>query len=158
MAAAIPTSGFKTEREAKEYLVTRILAEAKKQGIELSEVERKMLYFTETGWTLSGIMEVNAEFERDYDNDEYESKIAEIVRHIEKKNADTGGDQQSLWDDAVLKLSEGDHYLLVLIGLGRSTPAGTSSKWLPAMNFHGTGTARPRGDFFRLIVVAVALR
>ncbi|WP_109489065.1 hypothetical protein [Occallatibacter savannae] len=149
-------ASFRSEREAKEYLISRIVAEARVQGTELSDVERKMLYFTETGWTLPGIMDVNAEFERDHDNEEYESKIAGIVRQVEKANSATGGDQQSLWDDAVVKLSEGDHYLLVLIGLGRSAPAGKLSKWLPVANFYGTARARPVGDFFRLIAVAVA--
>ena len=134
MPAGKLTSPFNTEREAKEYLIARVTAEAKQQGIELSEIERKMLYFTETGWTLPDIMDVNAEFERGYDNDEYESKIAGIIRQIEKMNADVGGDHQSLWDDAVVKLSEGDHYLLVLIDLGRSAPARELSNWLPAFD------------------------
>ena len=157
MAPGTSTSSFKTEREAKEYLVARIVAEAKELGIELSEVERKMLYFTETGWTLPGIMDVNAEFERDYDNDEYEAKIAGIVRSIEGKNSQTGGDAQSLWDDALVKLSEGDHYLLVLIGLGRAATSGRFSNWLPSLDFYEGRKPRPAGDYFRLIVMTVAL-
>jgi len=148
-------TGFKTEREAKEYLISRIVSEAKEQGIELSEVERKMLYFTETGWTLPGIMDVNAEFERDYDNDEYESKIGGIVRDIETKNSEAAGDEQSRWDDALVKLSEGDHYLLVLIGMGRTALVRAYSKWLPSMNFYRTGEVRPTGDLFRLVMVAL---
>ncbi len=150
-------SGFQTEREAKEYLVERIVAEAHHEQVPLSEVERKMLYFTESGWTLPNILEVNDEFKRDYDNDEYEEKIAGLVREIEKQNKVATGDEQSRWDDAVVKLSEGDHYLLVLIGLGQSSPAQHFAKWLPVGSFYGTGKARPTGDFLRLIVVALAL-
>ena len=148
---------FQTERQAKEYLVERIVAEARREQVPLSEVERKMLYFTESGWTLPNILEVNAEFERDYDNDEYEQKIAGLVREIEKQNQTASGDEQSRWDEAVVKLSEGDHYLLVLIDLGRSSPAGPLSKWLPAGSFYGTGRVRPQGDLLRLIVVAFAV-
>ncbi|MGA8085714.1 MAG: hypothetical protein WCA10_00310 [Terracidiphilus sp.] len=151
------TASFQTERQAKEYLVERIVAEAECEQVPLSEVERKMLYFTESGWTLPNILEVNAEFERDYDNDEYEQKIAELVRQIDKHNEITGGDDQAKWDDAIVKLGEGDHYLLVLVGLGRSSPAGQFSKWLPTGNFYGTGKVRPPGDALRLIVVALAL-
>ena len=154
MATDISTSGFGTEREAKEYLVARISAEATQQGIAISEVERKILYFSETGWTLPDIMEVNAEFERDYDNDEYESKIAGIVRHIENLNAEAGGPEQSLWNDAIVKLSEGDHYLLVLIGLGRSTPARKLSNWFPTFD---SREGRPPGDLGRLLVVGVVV-
>lgn len=154
MPAVNLTSPFQTEREAKEYLVARITAEAKQQGIELSEIERKMLYFTETGWTLPEIMDVNAEFERGYDNHDYESKIAAIIRRIEKTNADVGGDYQSLWDDAVVKLSEGDHYLLILIDLSRTDPARELSNWLPAFD---SKQDRLPGDLLRLMVVGIVV-
>jgi hypothetical protein len=155
MSTTMP--GFQTERQAKEYLVERIVAESLRERVPLSEVEHKMLYFTESGWTLPNILEVNAEFERDHDNEEYEQKIAGLVREIEKQNETAGGYEQYRWDDAVVKLSEGDHYLLVLIGLGRSSPARQFSKWPPARSFYGTGKVRPPGDFLRLIVVALAV-
>ncbi len=37
---------FSSSRAAKEYLIERIVAQAKQDGIELDEIERKMLYFT----------------------------------------------------------------------------------------------------------------
>jgi hypothetical protein len=36
-------------REAKEFLISKIVAEAQHENAPLSETERKMLYFTETG-------------------------------------------------------------------------------------------------------------
>lgn len=133
---------FHTERDAKEYLIQRIEAEAKSEGVPLSEVERKMLYFTETGWTLPDIMEVNAEFERDYDNDEYEQKVLNLAQAIERHNKGKGGADQATWDDAVVKLSEGDHYLLVLINprlVGKPS------------------TKRPPGDLLKLVLTAVGV-
>ena len=53
---------FARPREAKEFLVARIVAEANKEGVPLSEVERKMLYFSETDWTLPDIDEVSEAF------------------------------------------------------------------------------------------------
>jgi hypothetical protein len=147
---------FQTDREAKEFLISRILTEANREGIEIGEIERKMLYFSETGWTLPGILDVNSEFECDYDNEEYETKIAGIIRQIEKTNTKAAGDEQALWEDAIVKLSEGDHYLLVLIRLGQSAPARGSAKWLPSFSFYEMGKIRPAGDFFRLIVIALA--
>jgi hypothetical protein len=140
---------FKTEREAKEYLAARIVEEAKREGAPLSEVERKMLYFTESGWTLPDMMAVNEEFERDYDDDEYEQKIGGLAARIRTRDAAESEQHQAKWDDAVLKLSEGDHYLLVLIRM--AGPSGQLSLWLPALS----GTARPTGDKFRLILAAV---
>jgi len=66
---------FSNAREAKEFLVSRIVQEAQQEGVSLSEVERKMLYFTETAWTLPDIMEVSDEFDRTYDQGEYEQRL-----------------------------------------------------------------------------------
>ena len=50
---------FNSGREAKEYLIAQIVLEAEREGMPLSETERKMMYFTETAWTLPDIWEVN---------------------------------------------------------------------------------------------------
>jgi hypothetical protein len=52
------TARFHSAREAKEFLISRIVEEARRENIPLSEVERKMLYFSETDWTLPDIMQV----------------------------------------------------------------------------------------------------
>ena len=44
---------FHSGREAKEFLISELVAEAQRENVPLSEVERKMLYFTESGWTPS---------------------------------------------------------------------------------------------------------
>ena len=77
---------FRTIEEAKNFLVEMIASEADHEGVPLSEVERKMLYFSESGWTLPDIRTVSTEFERDYDENDYEQKIAGFVRMIEARN------------------------------------------------------------------------
>jgi hypothetical protein len=49
-------NAFHSGRQAKEFLISEIIAEAQRENVALSDVERKMLYFTETGWTLPDIM------------------------------------------------------------------------------------------------------
>ncbi|MGD0630071.1 MAG: hypothetical protein ABR987_11990 [Terracidiphilus sp.] len=141
---------FRTEREAKEYLAGRIVEEAKREGAPLTEVERKMLYFTESGWTLPDIMAVNEEFERDYDQNGYEQKIGGLAARIRARDAAESGHDQAKWDEAVAKLSEGDHYLLVLIGTAGAT--GKLSSWLPVLS---GPVRRPPGDAIRLILMAI---
>ncbi len=106
---------FRSVREAKEYLVGVIAKEAENTGTPLTEVERKMLYFTETGWTLPDMKEVSSEFDRNCDQDKYEDKIASIVARIDARLAQERQDGRMAWDRALEKLSEGDHYLLVLV-------------------------------------------
>jgi hypothetical protein len=120
---------FGTIREAKEYLAGRIASEAEREEMPLSEVERKMLYFTESGWTLPDMKKVSAEFDRDYDQGVYEQKIAGLVSKIQARDNAQSKLEQEAWDSAIEKLSEGDHYLLVLIDA--EAPQKNSAKhWL----------------------------
>ena len=87
-------------REAKEFLISKIVAEAQGENVPFSETERKMLYFTESGWTLPDIMQVNEQFDREYDQDEYERKMVRIIAkayrrvlHALVTNTTSGGPQ-----------------------------------------------------------------
>jgi hypothetical protein len=43
-----------TERPAKEFLIEEVVREASHEGVPLCEIERRMLFFSESGWTLRG--------------------------------------------------------------------------------------------------------
>ena len=106
---------FTSSREAKEFLVGSIVAEAQREGVPLSEVERKMLYFSETAWTLPDITQVNEAFDREYDQDEYEQKIASLSRNFCADARKNNSNDLDAWNEAVQRLSSEDHYILVLI-------------------------------------------
>jgi hypothetical protein len=133
---------FQSIREAKDFLAARIATEAASEGIPLSEIERKMLYFSETDWTLPEMSAVSAEFDRDYDEHRYEQKISVLVSKIKAHQNDHDPDEKETWDAAVDKLSEGDHYLLVLID-----PSPTESEPLP----------RPSHDILKLWFTAFGI-
>lgn len=107
-------SRFKDSREAKEFLIKEIVAQSALDGVPLTEVERKMLYFSETHWTLPDIMEINRQFDSGYDSDEYEEKIAQLIRHA-RRRAFKADWRNSDWSDAIDLLNKEDHYLLVMI-------------------------------------------
>jgi len=125
-------------RDAKEFLIERIVREAQIEGAPLSEVERKMLYFSETHWTLPDIWEVNDAFGREYNSDEYEGKIAQLIRNARARARKEDQADLQAWSDAVRTLSKEDHYLLVMID-----QAGAS--------------VRPRGDLLRLWATGLAV-
>ncbi len=104
---------FDSGQEAKEYLVSRIVLEAQREGAPLSETERKMMYFTETAWTLPDIWEVNQSFERDCDQPAYEAKIGELAHKARARAA--AADGLKAWNGAVQVLKREDHYLNVLL-------------------------------------------
>ena len=127
---------FHTGREAKEFLISEIVAEAQSENVTLSEVERKMLYFTESGWTLPDIMEVNEEFDREYDQAEYEHKIAKLVKKADKRIREGSREDYDRWWAAIRFLEREDHYISVMVRLA---------------GLH------PRGDQFRLLATALAI-
>jgi hypothetical protein len=106
---------FASTREAKEFLVAKIAEEAQREGIPLSEVERKMLHFTETAWTLPDIMEVNEQFDREYNAAEYEKKVAGLIRTARGRVQKEDPQEFSAWSEAIRILSKEDHYLLVML-------------------------------------------
>jgi hypothetical protein len=112
---------FADSREAKEFLVGEIVAESHAEGIPLSEVERKMLYFSEVYGTLPDILEVNEAFDREYDQTKYEEKIRRLANNIRTNASNHDPKRLKLWNEAARILRREDHYILVLIDAANST-------------------------------------
>ncbi len=119
-------------REAKEFLISRIVAEAQRENAPLSETERKMLYFTESGWTLPDIMQVNEQFDREYDQGQYERKVAKIIAKAYRRILHESRDEYDKWWGAVRCLGREDHYISVLIRLADLRPRWDQLKLLAA--------------------------
>lgn len=100
---------------AKQFMISRVVEEAKSEGLPLSEIERKMLYFTEVYPSLPDIYAVNAEFEKNYDADEYENKIVSLLKKARDHDQKQSDVQEQQWQDAINALKDEDHYLLVMI-------------------------------------------
>ena len=146
-------SRFKTIKEAKDFLADTIASEAEREGVPLSDVERKMLYFSETGSSLPDILAVNEEFERDYEEDDYEHKIAGLVRKIEARNGTSETEIAEAWHQAFLMLSEGDHYLTVLANIASENPNSQihGHGFIPTFD---TPAVRPPHDWLKLWATA----
>jgi hypothetical protein len=117
-------TAFHSGREAKEFLISEIVVEAQRENVLLSELERKMLYFTESGWTLPDILKVSEDFDREYDQDKYEQKIAELVTNADKRLRKGSSDDYDRWWAAIRFLQQEDHYILVMIRLAALRPRG----------------------------------
>jgi ribosomal protein L11 methylase PrmA len=129
---------------AKQFLISSVIEEAGVEQVSLSEVEKKMLYFTEVHPSLPDIYEVNAEFERDYDNDEYEAKIAGLLKNARDRDRRSSASREQDWKDALDALKHEDHYILVMVS--QAFGFGSAS----------AGGHRVR-DFLIYIVVGIAL-
>lgn len=120
---------FTIAREAKEFLISKILAQADREKVSLTEVEHKMLYFSETGWTLPNIMEVSDNFDREYNQNDYEKKIARLIRNETKRLKKDDGEEFASWIGAIRRLKKEDHYLSVMIDRAGISAGPVTDEW-----------------------------
>jgi hypothetical protein len=134
---------FASSREAKEFLISKIVEEAQRENISLSDTERKMLYFSETAWSLPNIYEVNEAFERNYSQPEYEAKIAILIRSFRTRNRKPTSQELASWNEALHAIEQEDHYLLVLIKIadGSLSSGDSESKSTRFLQLLGIGIA-----------------
>jgi hypothetical protein len=67
--------------EAKDFLVAQTAEQAALEGVPLSDLEKRMMYFTESSYVPEDPIKLNDEFEAEYDSDEYEAKISKLLHH-----------------------------------------------------------------------------
>jgi hypothetical protein len=101
-------------REAKDFLVAQTAEQAASGGVPLSDVEKRMMYFTESGYVPEDPIKLNEEFEAEYDSDEYEVKISRLLHHAYQHLRKENDAARKNWDLAIKCLRRGDHYLLVM--------------------------------------------
>jgi hypothetical protein len=118
--------------EAKDFLIQQTAEQALREGVSLSELEKRMMYFTESEDAVENPIALNEEFEAHYATDEYESKIARLLIHAYRRLKKETPYAAQLWDAAIAELRKGDHYILVM--------------WSQR-----SSVERPRHDFLRLL-------
>jgi hypothetical protein len=100
---------------AKEFLISKIIEEATVEHVNLSDLEKKMLYFTEAQPATPDMVEVIAEFERRCDSDEYEGKVVALLKNARTRDLAQSLQQKETWGDAIEALKKEDHYILVMV-------------------------------------------
>ena len=101
-------------REAKDFLVAQTAEQAALEGVPLSDIEKRMMYFTESGYVPEDPIKLNEEFEAENDSDEYEAKISRLLHHAYRRLRKENDTVRKNWDLAIRCLRRGDHYLLVM--------------------------------------------
>src|ERR1700756_3724297 len=92
----------------KQFLIGRVLDQAGRDGISLSDVEVRMLGFCEATASTED-MEAAAAFEREYDDEQYESTIAGLLRKVYDRDVADGRKEE--WDRSLDSLADEDLYL-----------------------------------------------
>lgn len=101
-------------REAKDFLVLQTSEQASLEGLPLSDLEKRMMYFTERRGALEDPAALHDEFEAHYDSAEFEKKISRLMSLAYKRLKEENPEQALQWKTAIRTLRKGDHYILVL--------------------------------------------
>src|ERR1700733_735739 len=101
---------------AKEFVISEVIKQAVVADTPLSELERKMLYFTEGPGAPPDIYDTASQFEDQYDTPAYEKKISTLIRDARKRAKEESPDSEGRWKEALADLSKEDHYILVMVG------------------------------------------
>ena len=100
--------------EAKDFLVQQAAEQAALENVPLSDLEKRMMYFTETDECPEDPIALNDAFEAEYDTDEYEARVSKLMHHAYLRIKKENSEAFHRWKEAMCELSKGDHYLLVL--------------------------------------------
>jgi hypothetical protein len=101
-----------TVESAKQFLLNRLIQQASLDEIVLSDLEKRMFFFSEL--SANPDWEANEKFEAEYDDSEYEKKVAKLLRHAyshDVKNPLV----KNAWQECLKALSKEDFYGLVMV-------------------------------------------
>ena len=116
-------------KSSKQFVIDRILDQAKLDGVPLTDIETRMLGFTEATASATDL-EAAKVFERDFDDEEYETKIARLIRRAYER--DKKDDNLESWNRALARIAGGDLYLHVMLeraGIEQNTLSALFSDW-----------------------------
>ena len=106
---------MQTQGEAKRFFVDRILAQASRDDVPLSDNERWMLGFSESDPEFVVDPERLSAFEAEIPDQAFEAKVARLIRRAYEHDLELDSEARAVYRDARDSLSRGDHYLLVMI-------------------------------------------
>jgi hypothetical protein len=129
-------------KQAKDFLVQQAAEQAALENLPLSDLEKRMMYFTESDpSSCDKPVELNDVFEAKYDTEEYEVKVSNLLYHAHDRLRDSQA--KCMWDEAICELRKGDHYLLVLLAEKPHASVLAKSLWNGLLALVGVNRSTP---------------
>jgi hypothetical protein len=102
-----------TSESAKQFLLVKVLEQATLDGVSLSDIEKRMFFFSETSQNPPDF-EASEKFDAEYDDDSYETKIAQLLKRAYARDKKLP-DGKSVWKEHLSALANEDFYGLVMV-------------------------------------------
>lgn len=106
---------FSTQKQAKKFFIDKIILQAQKDRIHLSEAEKYMLEWAdgEEGFEFNN--ELTEQFKKETTEEEFEKKITKVFSHAYENDMQHDKEMKGTYQNAYRTLKKGDYYLLVMI-------------------------------------------
>lgn len=98
--------------KAKRFLINRIVDQAKRANLPLTDVEARMLGFSSASANPAELDAADV-FHRDYDKETYEAKISRLFQDVYQMDRSMG--RAEVWEQSLDALVDEDMYLAVII-------------------------------------------
>jgi hypothetical protein len=106
---------IESQTEAKRFLVEKVVRQAQVEGILLADAEQRMLSWSESDPDIVIDFDLPGRLAAEMSDEEYESKIAGLLRRSFAADVAANPDDEARWKQAAAVLHEGDHYILVML-------------------------------------------
>ena len=106
---------FTSQGQAKRFFVDKIVDQARIDGTPLSDAEREMLSFSESGPEFVVNPALVEKLGAEISDQDYETKVAGLLERSWKREVKADSKAADLYREAFAVLSQGDHYLLVML-------------------------------------------
>jgi hypothetical protein len=106
---------FTSQGQAKRFFVDKIVAQAVTERAPLSDAERQMLSFSESDPDFAVDPALVEKLQAETSDEDYEARVAGLLERSWKRDVETDSNSGSLYRQAFTTLSQGDHYLLIMI-------------------------------------------
>ena len=149
---------FASEREAKQFLADKIYQESQVQGSPISDVDRRLLIFSEQDPGSEGGIPEDVLY-ADPDPG-WERRMTELLQQAWQRDKANPTERQ-LYLDAMDRLKGGDHYIQIIAGpvFGNSFFGNTSASGFPVISLGRIALWSAVGVlvFFVIALICVAL-
>lgn len=106
---------FGTETAARQFFIDRIVEQARRAGVSLSEAESQMLRWSESAPDSVADPALAERFAAETSDADYEAKIVPLLRAGFARDTEADPQAKERWTAALTVLRRGDHYILVMI-------------------------------------------
>lgn len=126
--------GFSSQWEAKQFFAQRVITQAEKEGVGLSEAERHMLSWFESDPEFKPDYELATRVDKEIPQDKYEAKIRGLLERAYRYDLEADPLAETRYREAYKTLKQGDHYILIMV---KQALRSKWQRWL--INFLGAG-------------------